>query len=344
LGAHFGVPEVNGKVITSSHVFWQDRKILVTGGTGMIGSRLVERLAEFGARVTVTTSSSSPKPGQARLYRDNIEYLRGDLQNAGFAKESTAGQEMVFHFASKIAGLGYNAEHPAEMMTYNTILDLQVLNAAARNGVRTFFYPSGALVYDADVAAPIREEASTAGEPVPACKGAAWAKRTCEKAIPFFTEETGMQTIIARFSNIYGPGDDFQPDSAHLIGNLIRSIAGGEPPEIWGDGSQLRSYLYVADAIEAVLLLVEQGTEHGPINIGGQVEYSVREIADTLIEISGKPLQPVYLTSPPQGLRRKILDISKFRDLTGFKESTPLREGLEKTYSWYVSDSGMAIW
>jgi GDP-L-fucose synthase len=241
----------------------------------------------------------------------------------------------VFHFASKIAGLGYNSKHPAEMMTYNTILDLQVLEAAARNGVPLFVYPSGALVYDRECPVPISEDASTRGEPLEACKGASWAKRTGETASALFGEEFGMRTAIIRFSNLFGPGDDFDPQSAHLIGNVVRLVANGEDPEIWGDGSQFRSYLYISDAIEALDLCLRKECDGDPVNIGGTVEYSVRDVVEQIIEISGKPLKATFRSSSPTGLSRKLLDISRFQELTGFKERISLYEGLRRTYEWY---------
>ena len=146
-----------------------------------------------------------------------------------------------------------------------------------------------------------------------------------------------MRTVVARFSNIYGPGDDFEPESAHLIGNTIRLVANDEPPEIWGDGSQLRAYLYVASAIEAVLFLVEAGTEQGPINIGGQAEYSVKDIIELIIEISGKPLNPILHPEYPTGIDRKLLDVTRFRRMTGLDESVSLKEGLQQTYAWYLA-------
>jgi len=156
-------------------------------------------------------------------------------------------------------------------------------------------------------------------------------------------EESGMRTVVARFANIYGPGDEFDGERAHLIGNMIRAIAHDEPPEIWGDGTQLRSFLYVDDAVAAALKLVELGIDHGPVNVGGQTESTVKGIAQTLLEISGKTLTPVYRSDGrPLGLRRKLLDNGKLRALTAFDEMTSLRGGLETTYRWYVSTCGLA--
>jgi nucleoside-diphosphate-sugar epimerase len=317
--------------------FWHDKKVLVTGASGMLGSHVSRRLLEAGARLTVTA-----RKGPCELWNDligpaQVDWRQGDLRSAEFASACTANQEVVFHFASRIAGLAYNDGAPGEMMTYNTILDLQVLEAAARNEVALFFYPSGALVYDEAAMVPIGETASIAGPPVRACRGAAWAKRAAEIAINFTTEQVGMSAVIARFSNVYGPGDEYGADRAHLIGNLIRCIANGESPEIWGDGTQRRSFLYVDDAVQAALRLAEVASGHGPINVGGQVEYTVRDIATMLLEISGKALAPAFRPDRPLGLRRKLLDNGKLRELTGFEESTSLRTGLERTYAWYVS-------
>jgi nucleoside-diphosphate-sugar epimerase len=320
--------------------FWRDKKVLVTGATGMLGSHVSRRLLEAGARLTVTTRTERCEIWDDLIGSGQVDCRQGDLRSADFARACTAHQEVVFHFASRIAGLAYNERAPGEMMTYNTILDLQVLEAAARNDVALFFYPSGALVYDEAAMAPIGETASIGGPPVRACRGAAWAKRAAEIAISFTTEQVGMSAVTARFSNVYGPGDEFGADRAHLIGNLIRCIANDERPEIWGDGTQRRSFLYVDDAVRAALRLAEVASGQGPINVGGQVEYSVREIATMLLDISGKALAPVFHPDRPLGLRRKLLDNGKLRELTGFEESTSLRAGLETTYAWYLSWRG----
>jgi len=298
---------------------------------------VAERLLEAGARVTVATRTGRSAIWDDLLAHAPIDRRQGDLRDAAFARACTAGQEVVFHFASRIAGLAYNQCHAGEMMTYNAILDLQVLDAAASNGVGSFFYPSGALVYDEAAVAPVGERASTSGAPLWACRGAAWAKRAVETAIGFMTEQVGMSAVIARFANIYGPGDDFGTERAHLLGNLIRCIVHDERPEIWGDGTQLRSFLYVDDAVEAALRVVECAPGSHPINIGGQTEYAVRDIVSMLLDISGKPLHPLFHSDRPVGLKRKLLDNTKLRDLTAFEESTSLRTGLETTYHWYVS-------
>jgi nucleoside-diphosphate-sugar epimerase len=315
--------------------FWRDKKVLVTGGTGLLGAHTTKRLLDAGARLTVATRTGRSAIWDDLLATAPVDSRRGDLRDTAFASACTAGQDVVFHFASRIAGLHYNDRHPGEMMTYNTMLDLQVLEASARNGVGTFFYPSGALVYEEAAPTPVGEAASTRGAPVHACRGAAWAKRAVETAIELTTEQTGMAAVVVRFSNVYGPGDDFRPERAHLIGNLVRCIAAGEAPEIWGDGTQLRSFLYVDDAVDAAVRLAESAPGRGPINVGGQVEYSIRQIVETLLDVSGKPLSPVYRSDRPLGLRRKLLDNARVRALIGFEESTSLRAGLEHTYAWY---------
>lgn len=309
----------------------------------MLGSHLTRRLIDAGARVTVASRTGRSHTWVGLVDPERVDSRLGDLRDAAFARSCARGQEVVFHCASRIAGLAYNQHHPGEMMTYNTILDLQVLEAAAHCGVQLYFYPSGALVYDEDVAVPVSESASTRGEPVSACKGAAIAKRAAEMAIQLVAEESEMRAVVARFSNIYGPGDDFGGERAHLIGNMIRAIAHDEPPEIWGDGSQLRSFLYVDDAVTAALQLAEVHGDHGPVNVGGQTESTVRAIAETLVQISGKTLTPVCRpTGRPLGLRRKLLDNGKLRALTAFAETTSLRAGLETTYRWYVWTCGLA--
>jgi len=310
--------------------FWRARRVLVTGGTGFLGSHVTRALAAAGARVTVVSRSNT-----ARLpLPDDVTAVRDDLRDPQVAAACVRGYDVVLHFASRIAGLAYNARHPAEMLTYNAVLDLTVLEAAAREGASLFFYPSGALVYDADAPMPVVETASIGGMPLAACAGAAWAKRTAEAAIRLHESEGGMRVVLARLSNVYGPGDDFAPETAHLIASTIRRVARGEAPEVVGDGSALRAYLYVDDAVAAILRLLELAPG-GPVNVGGQHEVSVRGLVDLVIEVSGATLVPRVGGAGPAGLSRKLLDVSRLAALGGFAEATPLRDGLKRTYDWY---------
>ncbi len=317
--------------------FFKNKKILVTGGTGFFGSHLTESLYRKEADLTVVSRSGKSKLHKSLPHSDSVEYIQGDLRDADFAQRCMRGREWVFHLASRITGLGYNSRHPAEMATYNTLLDFQVFQAAADNKVDWLVYPSGTLVYDHDAPVPTKETDSTLGEPVGACKGAAWAKRFSETVVPLFQEEHGLKTIWVRFSNLFGPGDDVDPESAHLLGNIIRDIASGTAPEIWGDGSQLRSYLYVEDAVDALLALAEKGVYGTPFNICGQREYSVKDVVEMAVKISQKTLAPVFHQDKPLGLKRKILDVDKFQKLTAFEEKTSFETGLKKTYDWYLA-------
>ena len=309
--------------------FWAGRRALVTGGSGFLGSHATTALVAAGARVTVVSRS-----GRARLpLPDGVSSVLGDLRDPEVASSCVRGQEVVLHFASRIAGLAYNSLHPSQMMTYNTILDLQVIDAAVREGVPLFFYPSGAIVYDAAAEMPITETASTGGAPLAACQGAAWAKRAAEAAIRCSEAEYDTRFVIARLSNVYGPGDDFEPETAHLIGNTIGRLARGEVPHIV-DGDARRAYLYVDDAIRAVLGLIEIAAP-GPVNVGGQEEVPVREIVRLATEVAGRSAPPAVDRDAPMGWSRKVLDVTRHRSLTGFEESVPLREGLRRTYDWY---------
>ena len=220
------------------------------------------------------------------------------------------------------------------MLSDNAILDLQVLNAAAHNSVPLFLYVSGALVYDAGVPIPTREEESVSGIPTEDCKGTVWAKRIGEKAVEYFIEERNMKIAVARLSNVYGPRDDFGLETSHLIGNVIRAVANGAPPEIWGDGTPTRSYLYVSDAVRALLLLAELGANKGPVNICSQHEYTVRQIVDRILEASGARVEPIYRPGP-WGASRRRLDTGKLHALTGFTETVDLREGIRQTVEWF---------
>jgi nucleoside-diphosphate-sugar epimerase len=314
--------------------YWRDRRVLVTGGAGFIGSHVAEALTAAGARVTIAARFRNRSYSYVDHLRGHVELVSGDLREGSFAGVCTRDKDAILHFASKIGGLRYNAQHAAEMLTYNTLLDLQVLSAAAQNRTPLFLYVSGALVYDATAPVPTKEGDSVSGPPADACKGAAWAKRIGETAVDYVREEYGVPVTVARLSNVYGPRDDFRQETAHLIGNTIRLVVEGRSPEIWGDGAHTRSYLYVTDAVRALLLVAELGPNRGPINICGQHEYTVREIVHCVVETAGAAVD-VVLRPGPCGASRRRLDTSKLRALTGFEEAVELRDGIRRTLEWF---------
>lgn len=327
--------------------FWTDKRILITGGAGFIGSHLVERLWELGAHVT----SADRDEARSRLRLAHLEGARvlvGDLTESAFAVEATRDQDIVFHMAAKMAGLKYNAAHPADMLVENALLDLQVLKSCARNRIERILFCSGALVYDAARPAPTTEDAPAGGDPNPDCEGSAWAKRIGEKAAGYYRQESGMRIIIARLANVFGPRDDFSSETAHLVGNVMRTIAEGKVPELHGDGTQLRAFLFVTDAVEALLRLVEVGAFGGTVNVCAQSEVSVSEAIETIMAAMG--IQGLPITkSGPTGVSRRLLDSTKLRSLTGFRERVSFREGIERTVSWFLENrtscrgSGMTL-
>lgn len=314
--------------------FWKDQRVLVTGGAGFIGSHAAEALQEAGACVTIASRFKTHGHRFVEHLRGRAALVAGDLTETRFAEHCTRGQDAVLHFASKIAGLGYNSRHPADMLASNAVLDLQVLQAAARNRVPLFLYVSGALVYDAEAPVPTAEDAPVAGAPTEDCKGAVWAKRIGEKAVEYFVEEHRMNIALARLANVYGPRDDFAPETAHLIGNVIRTVVDGKSPELWGDGLHTRSYLYVSDAVRALLLLAELGANQGPVNVCSRREVTVREIVDRIVEASGASVN-VILRPGPSGVARRRLDTGKLHTLTQFEEAVGLAEGIARTVEWF---------
>jgi GDP-L-fucose synthase len=316
--------------------FWSGKSILVSGAAGFIGSHVVEELHARGARVTAADCNRA----HAALRLEPLAGVRtliGDLTEASFAEEAARDQEIVFHLAARMAGLQYNASHPAEMLVCNTLLDLQVLRACARNGVAQVLFCSGALVYDRDRPVPTPEEGPASGDTNPDCEGSAWAKRIGERAARYFEQETGMKLVVARLANVFGPRDDFDPQTAHLIGKVIRDLAEGKTPELHGDGAQLRAYLYVSDAVEALLRLMEAGVHGETVNVCARSEVTVRTVIDTITSAMASSSSPVSRAGPT-GVSRRLLDTTKLRALTGFEERVSFREGIERTARWFLSN------
>lgn len=319
--------------------FWKGKRVLVTGGAGFIGSHVAEALLDAAAIVTIASRFRTRGFRLVEHLKGKALFAQGDLTDAEHAAACTRGQDAVLHFASKITGLRYNSAHPADMLMSNAILDLRVLDAAALSSVPLVLYISGALVYDVDVPVPTREEEPVSGIPTEDCKGAVWAKRIGETAVQYLIEERAMKIAVARLANVYGPRDDFRRETAHLIGAVVRTVAEGRAPEIWGDGSQTRSYLYVSDAVRALLLLAELAQNKGPVNICSEHEHSVRDIVDCVIRASGDRVEPVYRPGP-RGTTRRRLDTAKLRALTGFTETVGLGEGIGKTVEWFRENQG----
>lgn len=316
--------------------FWRERPVLVTGGNGFIGSHLVELLVAEGARVTSTASKEDTRWRFLDALRGDIETKVGDLRNIENSRRAVKGQQVVIHLAARVAGIEYNVGHPASIFSENLQVFMNVIEAARLEGVGQFVVTSSACVYPRFCSIPTPETEGFEGRPEPTNEGYGWAKRMEEFLGEAYAREYGMEVRIARPYNAYGPRDNFDPSTSHVIPSLIcRCISGENPLVVWGDGTASRSFLYATDFARGVMAVAERATVPEAINIGSDEETTIRELAEAVVRFSGRNTEIVFDASKLSGQPRRSCDTSLAKRLLGFRAAVPLHEGLKRTIEWY---------
>ena len=316
--------------------FYKDKNVLVTGGNGFIGSFVVERLLKDGANVSI--ASRTQKKFLSHVEND-IKFVKCDLLNKNDALNACTDQDFVFHLASRVAGIGYNIEHSGTMMTENSIMSLNMLDAARKSSVERYQYISSTCVYPREASIPTPEGEGMLGDPEPSNLGYGWAKRVGELQAKMHAKEFGMKVSIIRPMNAYGPRDDFDPETSHVIPALIRKIINAKTEvSIWGSGNQTRAFVYVDDVARGMLMTLEKLTIPDPINIGTNEEIKIKDLVSTIVDITErKDLQIKYDTTKPEGQLRKTADTKKAEELIQYKPKYSLEEGSKHTVDWYHS-------
>jgi GDP-L-fucose synthase len=315
------------------NLFWKGKKVIITGGAGFVGSFVTEKLVRLGASVTVMGRSDKP-----RFLPRECRYFRGDCTDKTIAVKACRKQDIVLNLAAKVAGIGYNRSHQAEMFRENIAVPLSMLEAARICGNDRFLTVSSACVYPHDAVIPTPETEGSRDEPESTNGGYAWAKRMSETISGYFAREYGMKIGIVRPYNAYGPRDHFGNDS-HVIPDLIRRVIAGEDPLlVWGSGKQTRSFLYVQDLAEGMIAAIEKYPVPDPVNLGSDEEVSVKDLVNMIMEISGSKAKVIYDKTKPDGSPRRKSDNTKAKKLLEFRAKTSLQEGLDNTIKWYLSN------
>ena len=318
--------------------YWKKRKILVTGGTGFIGSHLVEKLVSLGVNVSVLDRMSGGKIKFIPYLADKVRFIKGDCTNITNAREACEGQEVVMNLAARVGGIEYNRLHQATMLRDNMLIASTMLEAARTAGVERFLVVSSACVYPHDAKIPTPETEGFREEPEPTNGGYGWAKRMAEKLGMYYAEEFGMKVGIVRPYNAYGPRDQLDPATSHVIPALVKRIVDGEDPVVvWGSGNQTRAFLYVDDLVNGILKSIELYPVPDPVNIGTNEEISIRELVEKIVRLSGRKSKIAFDTTKPDGSSRRNSDNTKAKEKIGFVAATPLDQGLEKTIAYYRS-------
>lgn len=315
-------------------IFWKDKKVLVTGGAGFIGSYVVELLVESGAKVAITTKSG--QTSNINHLKDKVDVIKCDLTKIDEAKKAARDQEIILNLASRVAGIQFNIDHPATMFDDNVAIAKNMIDAALDNKIERFLVTSSACVYPRQCTIPTPESEGFLDDPEPTNLGYGWAKRVAELFGRFYFMEYGMKVAIARPYNAYGPRDNFDPAISHVIPGIIRRVFEGENPlVVWGSGKQTRSFLYAEDFARGLLKVTEKYPMADPVNIGTDEEVTIGDLAKMIVKISGKKIKIKFDTTKPDGQPRRNCDTQKALKKTGFKANIRLVDGLERTISWY---------
>ena len=317
--------------------FYKGKKVLVTGGTGMIGSHLVELLLEKNANVRIVAHKREIPP---ELEDKGLDVVSGDLTEKKFVEESVKDMDYVFHLAAYTGGLGRTSTHPASTLTPNLIMDGNVLECAKNEGIERFLYASCTCVYPNDEKT-FEEEDAWKGNPPEIHASYSWSKRMGERQAIAYHKEYGMNIAIVRPSNSYGPRDSDDLETAHALGSLImKAINKMDPFVIWGDGNPIREYIYARDAAKGMLLAMENYCVGDPINLASGEFVSISELARKILKLTNISPEIKFDKEKPSGQKRRVLSNKKAKEKIGFVAETSLDAGIEETIKWYKQKLG----
>jgi len=318
--------------MNSDSIFFEHKRVMVTGGGGFVGGRLVKALRRLGAIV----HAAGRRPRPVHLAGD-VRYSQVDLSKRSPCLEAMSGMDFVFHLAAAGDGFHANLIDPAKLLTENLLLNTTVLDCARRAGVKRFLLTSSLAVYPSSLSDPVESDVLE-GPPFPGEQYYAWAKRMGEIQARSYYEQYQLPIAIVRPSNPYGPGDNFDPDKSHVIPALIRRVVAGEKPlTIWGSGRPQRSFIFVDDVVDGMLLALEKHAVCDPINLATGEATSIAQLAASVLRAAGRSgADLVFDETKPDGALRRVPGAEKARKVLGMNRFVKLEEGLSRTLAWYA--------
>ncbi len=333
------------------NTFWKDKRVIVTGGAGFLGSFLVERLAKRGAADILIPHIEDYNLVEAgdirRLLEDGLlapEKRSPHLLPQGFQPsplpDFKPSDLVIIHLAARVGGIGANREYPAEFFYDNLMMGIELMHQAWKRGVGKFIALGTVCAYPKFTPVPFREDDLWNGYPEETNAPYGLAKKMLLVQAQAYRQQYGFNSIFLLPVNLYGPRDNFNPASSHVIPAMIRKFLeakerGEKEVVIWGDGSPTREFLYVEDAAEGILLASEKYNAPDPVNLGSGYEISIKDLARKVAHLAGFEGKLVWDTSKPNGQPRRGLDVSRAEALFGFRANTPFEEGLRRTIAWY---------
>ena len=305
---------------------WHNKSVVVTGGTGFLGSKIVSQLKEKGAKNILIPKSN--------------EY---DLRNKENAKKITKNADIIFHIAAKVGGIGLNQEKPGELFYDNLIMGTNLLEQARENNVEKFIALGTVCSYPKFTPIPFKEESIWDGYPEETNAPYGLAKKMLLVQSQAYRQQYNFQSIMVIPTNLYGPNDNFDDKSSHVIPALIKKIYQAKKENlknisVWGDGSPTRDFLYVDDAANGIILAAEKYNSSLPINLGSGIEISIKELVMKIIHLMDVDVDIVWDIEKPNGQPRRCISIERARKEIGFEPKIDLDDGLKQTIDWYVSN------
>jgi GDP-L-fucose synthase len=302
----------------SDQSFWSRKRVVVTGGAGFLGRPTVAMLRDLGAEVTVPRSADHD-------LRDRIQAL-----------EAVRGAEVVVHLAANVGGIGFNRRNPAPLAHDNLAMSLNVFEACRAHGTGKLVVAGSVCAYPKFTPVPFKEDDIWDGYPEESNAPYGLAKKMNFVLSDAYRRQYGLDSCAPVIANLYGPGDNFDLEDAHVIAAMVHKYvvaAERKEPEVvlWGTGEPSREFLYVDDAARALLLCAERLEVSDPVNIGTGLETRIRDLAETISELTGYEGKTVWDDSRPDGQPKRSLDVSRARELIGFEAQTPLEDGLRRT-------------
>lgn len=319
-----------------SQTFWRDKRVIVTGGAGFLGSFVVERLRKRGAAEIIVPLHRNYDLTRAEA----VQQLFADSRAHRDPNSGQPGVDVVIHLAARMGGIGANRAAPAEFFYQNLMLGTHLLHESWRAGIPKFVGISTVCAYPKFTPVPFREENLWDGYPEETNGPYGLAKKMLLVQSQAYRQQYGYNSATLLLGNLYGPRDQFDLEHSHVIPALIRKCLEANEQGLrsitaWGDGSPTREFLYVEDAAEGVILAAERLNESLPVNLGSSFEISIKDLAELIARLTGFEGQIVWDTSKPNGQPRRKLDISRARDYFGFVSTTPFDVGLQRTLDWY---------
>jgi GDP-L-fucose synthase len=312
--------------------FWAERRVLVTGGAGFLGTHVVTKIQAQGCRTVIVPRSREFDLREKAAIISLFERARPDL---------------MIHLAAVVGGIGANRRHPGQFFYDNALMGLQLMEQARLCGVEKCVVLGTVCAYPKFTPVPFREADLWNGYPEETNAPYGLAKKMLLVQAQAYRQEYGLNAIYLLPVNLYGPGDNFDPKTSHVIPALIRKCleaveAGQDEVVVWGTGQASREFLYVEDAAEAIVLAAEHYDEAEPVNLGSGCELSIKELVELIAEITGFQGRLVWDTTKPDGQPRRCLDTTLAARAFGFRARTDFRQGLQRTIAWYRQHRALA--